>query len=145
MLMTNVESERPSRAQGIQCGIARISIVARTGSPKIPRSSKWRKRPHRVVVAHVLVDLEHDAGATALVDQHSGLAQIQCKRLLSQNAPDMFACFKHASDHARLLDGRDRDIDNLDRRFREHRLQRGKNARNPPQVGDLAAVLAFAT
>ena len=42
MLMRNVDSERPSRAQGIQCGIARMSIVARTGSPRTPLSSKCR-------------------------------------------------------------------------------------------------------
>ena len=39
MLITNVESDRPPSAHGIQCGIARISIVARIGSPKSPRSS----------------------------------------------------------------------------------------------------------
>ena len=35
MLMIKVESERPSRAHGIQWGIARISIVASTGSPNV--------------------------------------------------------------------------------------------------------------
>ena len=39
MLMMNVDSDRPPRAQGIQCGIARISIVASTGSPSRPSSS----------------------------------------------------------------------------------------------------------
>ena len=38
--MMKVDSDRPSRAQGIQCGIARISIVASTGSPSRPSSSK---------------------------------------------------------------------------------------------------------
>ena len=40
MLMMNVESDRPPWAQGIQCGIARISIVASTGSPSTRRSSR---------------------------------------------------------------------------------------------------------
>ena len=40
MLMMNVESDRPPSAQGIQCGIARISIVASTGvAQAVPRRS----------------------------------------------------------------------------------------------------------
>ena len=39
MLMMNVESDRSPSAQGIQWGIARMSIVASTGSPRTPRSS----------------------------------------------------------------------------------------------------------
>ena len=65
MLMTNVESDRPSWAQGIQWGIARISIVASTGSPSTPRSISDLQGPHRVVVPHVLVDLKQDAGPRA--------------------------------------------------------------------------------
>ncbi len=37
--MMNVASDRPPRAHGIQCGIARMSIVASTGSPSSSRSS----------------------------------------------------------------------------------------------------------
>ena len=37
--MTNVESECSFSLQGIQCGIARISMVPSTGSPSQPR---WR-------------------------------------------------------------------------------------------------------
>ena len=48
MLMMNVDSDRPPRAQGIQCGIARISIVASTGSPSRPSSSRVFERPHRL-------------------------------------------------------------------------------------------------
>ncbi len=40
MLMMNVESEWSPCAQGIQWGIARISIVASTGSPSQPRFNK---------------------------------------------------------------------------------------------------------
>ena len=41
--MMNVESDSPSLAQGIQCGTARISMVASTGSPNVPRSIRLRK------------------------------------------------------------------------------------------------------
>ncbi len=37
--MIQVDSDRPPSAHGIQCGIARISIVASTGSPRSRRSN----------------------------------------------------------------------------------------------------------
>ena len=40
MLMTNVASDGRPRAHGIQWGIARISMVASTGVPSQPRSSR---------------------------------------------------------------------------------------------------------
>ncbi len=38
MLITYVASERASRAHGIQCGMALISMLASTGSPSNPAS-----------------------------------------------------------------------------------------------------------
>ena len=39
MLITNVDSDGSPSAHGIQCGIARMSMVASTGSPSQPRLS----------------------------------------------------------------------------------------------------------
>ena len=55
-----------------------------------------------------------------------------------QDAPDIPAPRKDAPDHRWLLGGRDRDVDDRDRRFLQHRLERRKNACNPPCIGDLA-------
>ena len=40
MLITNVDSDGSASLHGIQCGIARISMVASTGSPSQPRRSR---------------------------------------------------------------------------------------------------------
>ncbi len=82
MLMTKVESDRPPLAQGIQCGIARISTVARTGSPSIPRSKSAFERSHRVIIPHVLIDLQYDARAGTGLDERAGLEVIHRQRFL---------------------------------------------------------------
>ena len=48
--------------QGIQWGIARMSIVASTGSPSIAAIQQHLQRADRLVVAHVLIDGQRDAG-----------------------------------------------------------------------------------
>ncbi len=103
MLMMKVESDRPSRAQGIQWGIALISIVASTGSPSIPRSSSVFECAHRVVVPHVLVDLKHNPGLLARLDQPPGLAVRHRQRLLGQDSREPARMREHPVDHARLL------------------------------------------
>ncbi len=85
--MTNVDSDGRPSAHGIQCGMARMSIVASTGSPSQPRSSSVLQRPHRLVVAHVLVDGEHDAGPLAQLRRTScASATVMRQRLLREDA-----------------------------------------------------------
>ena len=40
MLMTNVDRDGSPSLHGIQCGMARMSMVASTGSPSQPRLSR---------------------------------------------------------------------------------------------------------
>ena len=122
MLMMKVESDRPSRAQGIQWGIARISIVASTGSPSDPVVEQGLQGPHRVIVPHVLVDLKQHAGPLAGLDQRGRLAVRHRQRLLGQDAAHPAGMVEHAVDDPRLFGRRHGDVDDLDRRVVEHLL-----------------------
>ena len=145
--MMNVESERPSSAQGIQCGIARISIVASTGSPRSPRSSSVFEAPDRLVVPHVLVDLERDPRRLARLDQRAGLARGDMAsgfwaRMPADLAADASRIRRMT---AGLFRGRDGDVDDLDLGIVEHRLERRDRpaarpgARRPPRPSPASA------
>ena len=57
--------------------------------PASPRSSSVLQRPDRLVVPHVLVDLEHDPRRLARLDERRGAsAERHRQRLLRQDAPD---------------------------------------------------------
>ena len=135
MLMMNVNSDRPPRAQGIQCGIARSSIVASTGSPSRPVVEQRLEAPHRRIIPHVLVDLKEHAGPLARLDQPRRLAVRQRQRLLRQDAPHPTGMRQHPADHPRLLGRRHGDIHDLDRGVVEHLLQRSIDLRHAPQRG----------
>ena len=125
MLMTNVESDRPASAQGIQWGIARISIVASTGSPSTPSVEQRLQGAHRVVVPHVLVDLEHDAGRVAGVDQRRGLGDTTSP---AASAPGCPRTRRGWASTRSIMPGCSRgrygDVDDLDRGVVEHLLER---------------------
>ena len=81
---------QPCRScHGIQCGIARMSIVASTGSPSSPLIEQRFAGPHRLVVAHVLVDGQRDARPLAKLHDLLRLAIIHPQRLLRQDAADV--------------------------------------------------------
>jgi len=91
--MVNAHDERAREGSfslhGIQCGIARISMVPSTGSPSQPRVSMSLSAPHRLVVAHVLIDGQRDACPGASVDAFLGLAKTHGERLLGQDAANV--------------------------------------------------------
>jgi hypothetical protein len=102
---------QPSRScQGIQCGMARMSIEAKTGSPRSPRSSKWR---------HVLIHGQRDAGVVAQPDDFDRLRVINSKRLLSEDAFDMASLFDSGFHNIDLNVRRDGDVDDFDLRISE--------------------------
>ena len=86
MLMTNVESDRPSLGPGHPVG-DRPHLDRR--QHRLAQHAVVEQRlqgPHRVVVPHVLVDLKHHAGLLARLDQARGLVVRHRQRLLRQDA-----------------------------------------------------------
>ena len=106
-----------------------------------PTLEQMPQRPHRVIVAHVLVDLEQNAGSAHSSTSARASPKASASGFCARMPRTLPATRKDTPDHPRLLGGRDRDVDDLDRRFLEHRLERWKNARNPPCVGDLARAI----
>ena len=119
MLMTNVDSDGSPSLHGIQCGMARISMVPSTGSPSQPRAQHVLQCAHRLVVAHVLVDGQDDAGRGAQIDAFPGLAIAHGQRLLGEDAADVAGVADGLADDGRLHVGRHGDVEHLDRRVGE--------------------------
>ena len=95
------------------------------------------ERPHRRIMPHVLVDLEHHPGPLARVDQARRFRVGQGHRLLRQDAADPTGVRQHPADHPRLLGRRHGDVHDLDRRVVEHLLERVVDLRHAPQRGHL--------
>ncbi len=77
------------------------------------------QRPHRLVVAHVLVDGEGDARLVAEADDFRRVGQIRRQRFLGQDALDVIGVLHRLPDDAELLVRRVGDVDDLDVRVGE--------------------------
>ena len=114
---------QPSRCcQGIQCGIARMSIVAKTGVAQIAAIQQALAGPHRLVVTHVLVDGQRDAGLLAQPHHLDRFGVVHAQRLLRQHAADVIVVLDDLADHFQLHVGRHGHIDNLDAAVGQQRL-----------------------
>src|SRR5207248_9484221 len=93
--------------------------------------------PHRLVVAHVLVDGQLDAGGGAALDAVVGLADAQGQRLLGQDAAEVLALLRGGTQDGRLGVGRHGDVENLDLRVGEEVGDGGVDGRDAVAGGDL--------
>jgi hypothetical protein len=111
-MFCSVRRSVPSR-NVCQWGMARISIVASTGSPSAPRSSSVFDGAHRLVEAHVLVDRQ-ERPAVARLDGSERARVVAGQRLLGEDALDVRP-LGGLRDDLGLLVGRERDVEHLDR------------------------------
>ena len=90
MLMIRSVTQPCRCCHGIQCGIARMSIVASTGSPSDAADrAATLQRADRLVVAHVLVDGERDAGVFAEPHDLLRLRRSSRRAASGQDAADL--------------------------------------------------------
>ena len=111
-----------------QCGRAFMTISATTGVAELAAVEQRLQRPHRLVVAHVVVDAELLAGLVADLDHLDRLRERERDRLLGEDALHVRPLGRLAND-LELLVGRVRDVDDLHLRVVEQLL---------PGVVDLA-------
>ena len=88
------------------------------------------ERPHRLIVAHVLIDGERDAGAGAQGDALAGFTHAQCQRLLRQDAANVVAVGDGPTNDMRLHVRRDGDIQDFDVGIGQELADRAMDARN---------------
>ena len=114
-----------------------MSMVASTGSPEPAALQDVLQRAHRLVVAHVLVDGQRDAGRGTRFDAVAGFAHRQGERLLSQDAAEAAACRpRQPADQGGLRVGRHGDVEDFDVRVGEQVLDGVVNGRDAVPCGD---------
>ena len=91
-----------------------------------------------MIIPHVLIDLERHSRPRTSFDQPPGLAIRHRQWLLREDSAHAPGMVEHAIDHARLLCRRHGDINHLDGRIVEQRLERRMHAGNGAQRRDLA-------
>ncbi len=103
--------------------------------PELASVEDLLQNPHRLVIAHILVDREYLAGACRLVPQGLRFVQRERQWLLREDCLDMRLrkCF---ADQRRLLVGRKGNVENLDVRIGYQSGRRRMNGRNFPTGGD---------
>ncbi len=105
-----------SACHGCQCGMARISMVAKTGAPRKPSPEQGIGGVNRWIVAHVLVHREHDPCLLAAADGLRGFTVAERQWFLSQDA---FHCAARAcgSNQLKLMLRGNGNVQNFDGRI----------------------------
>ena len=137
--MTNVDSDGSRSLHGIQCGIARMSMVASTGSPSRPRvSTSLTPAPTGRTRMFWLTASAMPARAHAST-QSRAVANRQRKRLLRQDALDD-AGPRRGQDDGRLHVRRHGHVEDFDRAVGEEGFDGVVDGRDGVPLGDGAGL-----